>query len=191
MADLYERYNDNPAWRDNLQEDDISNINREDSDNDMVSSSDKSSLNDFEEERDKFFSNDPSTSDTEELCDRFKDDEEGLHNYMEDKRNSVNELAGRIIQFHNRELEKKEISDKDHTEIIQEVEARRSSREQEINETDEIIKQTNFPDIYDNIEQESNTDMLRELNPSHNNEESDQDLDIEDVDMEDFSEDSP
>jgi hypothetical protein len=174
-----------------LQEDDISNINREDSDNDMVSSSDKSSLNDFEEERDKFFSNDPSTSDTEELCDRFKDDEEGLHNYMEDKRNSVNELAGRIIQFHNRELEKKEISDKDHTEIIQEVEARRSSREQEINETDEIIKQTNFPDIYDNIEQESNTDMLRELNPSHNNEESDQDLDIEDVDMEDFSEDSP
>jgi len=41
----------------------------------MVSSSDKSSLNDFEEERDKFFSNDPSTSDTEELCDRFKDDE--------------------------------------------------------------------------------------------------------------------
>jgi hypothetical protein len=115
---------------------------------------------------------------------------------MEDKRNSVNELAGRIIQFHNRELEKKEISDKDHTEIIQEVEARRSSREQEINETDEIIKQTNFPDIYDNIEQESNTDMLRELNPSHNNEESGQDVDIEDVDiedvdMEDFSEDSP
>ena len=190
LADLYERYNDNPAWRDNLQENVGSNTNREDSD--IASSSEKSSLSDFEEERDKFFSNDPSTSDTEELCDRFKDDEEGLHNYMENKRSSVNELAGRIIQFHNRELEKKEIGDKDHTELIQEVEAQRSSREQEINETDEIIKQTNFPDMYDNIEQESNTGMLRELYLSHNNEmegtssqESYQDADMEDVDMED------
>ena len=164
----------------------------------MASSSEKSSLDDFEEERDEFFSNDPSTSDTEELCNRFQDDEQGLHNYMEDKRNSVNELAGRITQFHNRELEKNEISDKNHAELIQEVEAQRSIREQEINETDEIIKQTNFPDIYNNIEQESNTNMLKELNLSHNYEteetssqESRQYADIEDVDMEDFSEASP
>jgi hypothetical protein len=170
----------------------------------MTSSSGKSNLNDFEEdfegERDKFFSNDPSTSDTEELCDRFKDDEQGLHNYMEDKRNSVNEMAGRIIQFHNRELENNEISNENHTELIQEVEVQRSSREQEINETDEIIKQTNFPYIYNNIEQESNTDMLKELNLPDNNEAEEtssqesrqdaniEDVDMEDVDMEDFSE---
>jgi hypothetical protein len=117
---------------------------------------------------------------------------------MEDKRNSVNEMAGRIIQFHNRELEKNEISDEVHTELIQEVEAQRSIREEEINQTDEIIKQRNFPDIYDNIEQESNTGMLRELNMSHNDEveeissqESHQDANIEDVDMEDLSEASP
>lgn len=74
MADLYERYNDNPAWRNNLQDDTRFNTNREDDNNNMASSSEKSSLNDFEEERDKFFSNDPFTSDTKELCDRFKDD---------------------------------------------------------------------------------------------------------------------
>lgn len=198
LADLYERYNDNPAWRDSLQEDIKSNTNREDNYNDMTYSSEKSSLSDFEEEREKFFSDDPSTSDTEELCNRFKDDEQGLHNYMEDKRNSLNEMAERITQFHNRELEKNEINDKNYTELIQEVEAQRSMREQEINDTDEIIKQTNFPDIYDNIEQESNTDMLRELNVSHSNDveetssqESGQDADIEDIDMEDFSEASP
>jgi hypothetical protein len=71
---------------------------------------------------------------------------------MEDKHNSVNEMAERIIQFHNRELEKNEISDKNHIELIQEVEVQRFRREQEINETDEIIKQTNFPHMYDNIE---------------------------------------
>ena len=152
LADLYERHNDNPVWRDNLQENTRFNTNWEDSDSDRISSSNKSSFSDFEEERDKFFSNDPSTSDIEELCNRFKDDEQGLHNYMEDKHNSVNEMAERIIQFHNRELEKNEISDKNHIELIQEVEVQRFRREQEINETDEIIKQTNFPHMYDNIE---------------------------------------
>jgi len=150
-------------------------ISRED--HDMMSSGEESNINDseedyegdyeedieedieedFEEERDKFFSNDPSTSDTEELCDRFKDDEQGLDDYMEDKRSSVNEMAERIIQFHNRELERNDVSYEIHTELMQEVELRRSEREREINDTDEIIKETNFPYLYENenMEQES------------------------------------
>ena len=184
-----------------MQEDVKSDTNREDRDNDMKSSSGESNSSNFEEERDKFFSNDPSTSDTEELCDRFKDDEQGLHNYMEDRRNCVNELAGRITHFHNVELEKNEITNESYTEIVQEVEARRSEREKEINDTDEIIKQTNFPDMYNNNEQESNTDMLKELEVLHNNEaEAEAEVEAEetfsqeslqDVDMEDFSEASP